>query len=65
MVEKELIKETTSINAKTISQKECEELIKSNIGIKNPNYYQINSFINALSGQLKQFSLNFLLSAGN
>ena len=65
MLEKELMKKSTIINGKSLSQKECEELIKSNIGIKNPNYYQINSFINALSGQLKQFSLNFILSAGN
>jgi len=65
MVEKELIKESTSIKAIPLSQKECEELIKRNIGIKDPTYYQINSFINALSGQLKKFSINFLLSAGN
>ena len=65
MIEKQYMEKSTLINGKSLSQKECEELIKSNIGIKNPNYYQINSFINALSGQLKQFSLNFLLSAGN
>ena len=61
----DFIKEDTRIDATSLSQEECEKLIKENIGIELPTYYQINSFINALSGQLKKFSINFPLSAGN
>ena len=60
-----LLKQGTKIDAKILSQKECETLIKENIGIEQPTYYQINSFVNALSGQLKKFSINYSLSAVN
>ena len=54
----------TKVDAVSLPQKECEDLIKEYIGIKNPTYYQINAFINALSGQLKKFSMNIQLNAG-
>ena len=60
----ESIKVNTKMNAVVLSQKECEELIKEVLKKNNPNYYQINSFINILSGQLKRFSMNYHLSAG-
>ena len=50
-------------NAQSLSQKECYSLIKENIGIKFPSYYQINSFIDVLSGQLRNFSMNYQMSA--
>ena len=53
----------TRIDPEVITQKECEELIKEYMKIKNPTYYQINSFINILSGQLKKLSQNFALCA--
>ena len=65
MLDPDIIKESTKIDAKSLDQNECDKLIKEYIGIKSPTYYQINSFINALSGQLKKFSINFQLSAGN
>ena len=55
------------INATTLSQNVCQELIFSKIKekIKNPNYYQISSFINVLGIQLRKFSQNHFLSAQN
>ena len=61
----ECIKENTRIDAESLPLEECENLIIEFIGFKNPNFYQINSFLNILSGQLKRFSINFELSAGN
>ena len=61
----EFINVDTKYDGSSLSQKECEELIKENIGINSPTYYQINSFISVLSGQLKKFSMIFLLTAGN
>ena len=57
----EFINVDTKYDGSSLSQKECEELIKENIGINSPTYYQINSFISVLSGQLKKFSMIFLL----
>jgi energy-coupling factor transporter ATP-binding protein EcfA2 len=54
----------TKLDAVSLPQKECEDLIKEYIGIKYPTYYQINAFINALSGQLKKFSMIAQLNAG-
>ena len=54
----------TKLDAVSLPQKECEDLIKEYIGIKYPTYYQINAFINSLSGQLKKFSMNVQLNAG-
>ena len=51
------------INAESLPQKECQRLIHKYIGIENPTYYQINSFINVLSGQLKRFSMIEQLTA--
>ena len=53
----------TMLDAVSLPQKECEDLIKEYIGIKYPTYYQINAFINALSGQLKRFSMIMQLNA--
>ena len=60
----EFQQESTKIDAVSLSQKECEDLIKEFIGIQTPTYYQIKSFVNALSGQLKKFSMNISLTAG-
>ena len=49
-------------NAVSMPQKECERLIHKYIGIENPTYYQITSFINVLAGQLKKFSMNYQLT---
>ena len=65
MLDPEFIQDYKKIDAVSLTQEECQELINEYIGIQSPTYYQINSFINALSGQLKKFSLNFQLSAGN
>ena len=69
LVTKELFSGDTTIDAVSIDQKECDslikDLIKKELKIENPTYYQINSFINVLSGQLKNFSMNFGLSAAN
>ena len=61
----DFIKDDTQFDGVSLSQKECEDLIKEYIDIKLPTYYQINCFINSLSGQLKKFSMNFQLTAGN
>ena len=49
------------VNAKSLNKDECENLIKDllkkELGIEYPTYYQIKSFINVLSGQLKKFSM--------
>ena len=44
------------IVATPLSQNGSSKLILENINIKNPNFYQINSFINLISEQLKLFS---------
>ena len=49
--------------ATPMERKECERLIHKYIGIDYPTYYQINAFINVLSGQLKKFSMNYELTA--
>ena len=54
----------TRVDAVSLSQQECEGLIKEYTGIEKPTYYQINAFINVLSGQLKKFSINIQLNAG-
>ena len=52
--------------AKSLSQKECQQLIFDTITkklkIKYPNYYQITSFINLLGTQLKKFSQVLMFS---
>ena len=52
-------KETT-IKGKILSQQECQQLIFEQIKekIKEPNYYQISSFIDVLAVQFKKFSRN-------
>ena len=48
-----------------LSQKECQKLIfeKINERIKQPNYYQITSFINLLGNQLRKFTQCYNVSA--
>ena len=55
----------TRTDAVTLPQNECQNLIFKKIKerITEPNYYQINSFIEVLGSQLKKFSQNRLLSA--
>ena len=66
---RDLFKGETYMNAVSLNEKECDTLIKDyfkkELKIEFPTYYQINSFINVLSGQLKKFSMNFGLTAGN
>ena len=65
IINKECINQSTRIDSKPLGQKECEKLIYEYIYMEYPNYYQIKSFINLLSGQLKKFSHNFQLSGAN
>ena len=54
--------------AQIISDQECNNLIFEtfkNYGINNPNYYQLNTFINVLGRQLEKFSQNVFLTAFN
>ena len=64
-----IIKADNFFDAKSIEQNECETLIKNiflkDLKLEYPTYYQINSFINLLAGQLKKLSMNFTLSATN
>ena len=59
----------TPIDAVSLSQEECQSLIlnliKKELKIEFPNYYQINSFVDVLSGQLKKFSMIVFLSASS
>ena len=50
------------IIAQPINQIECSKLIFENINIKNPNFYQIISFINLISEQLKLFTNSYYLN---
>ena len=69
IINNDIIKEDTTIDAKPLDEKECEALIKdvfkNKLKIESPNYFQINLFINILAGQLKKFSINFTLTAAN
>ena len=52
----------TAVNPSVLSQEECQNLIFEKINIEKPTYYQINSFINILAEQIKQFSMNYYLN---
>ena len=65
VIYKDYMEENIKIDAISLKPEECEKLIKDNIGIEYPTYYQINCFINALSGQLKKFNVNLQLTAAN
>ena len=54
--------EETTMDAKILSQEECQSLILKEIGTENPNYYQITTFIDILGVQLKKFSMNNFLT---
>ena len=43
-------------NDYNISENEYEQIIMKYIGIKNPNYYQINTFIKVLSCEFEKFN---------
>ena len=62
---KNLKGKTSSLKPEEISEVICQKLIFDIIKskIKEPNYYQIISFINVLAVQLKKFNQNFYLSA--
>jgi hypothetical protein len=65
LVIEDYIPESTYEDAKVLSSEECFELIKQYIGIPLPSYYQINSFIDVLAGQLRDFSINLQMSAAH
>ena len=65
LVIEDYIPESTYEDAKVLSSEECFELIKQYIGIPLPSYYQINSFIDVLAGQLRDFSINIQMSAAH
>jgi energy-coupling factor transporter ATP-binding protein EcfA2 len=69
MINEDVFNGDTTKDAELLDQKECDalikDLLKNKLKIKYPTYYQINSFINVFSGQLKNFSMNFGLSAAN
>ena len=53
-----------TIKANSLSQKECQDLIFTEIKktIPEPNYYQIKSFIDILATQFKKFNQSFYLN---
>ena len=55
-------KKSNSIIAQPLSQLECQNLILKHININNPNYYQINSFINLVGEQLTLFTNSIYLN---
>ena len=67
VINDEIFNDDTTIDATSLSENECDKLIKdllkNKLKIEYPTYYQINSFINVFSGQLKNFSMNFNLTA--
>ena len=67
MINEDVFNGDTTKDAELLDQKECDalikDLLKNKLKIKYPTYYQINSFINVFSGQLKNFSMNFELTA--
>ena len=62
---KSLKRKNTSIKPELISIENCQKLIFDVIkqNIKEPNYYQIISFINVLAIQLKKLNKSFYLNA--
>ena len=64
-ISKKLKKNNPSIKPELISVADCQKLIFDIIKekIKEPNYYQIISFINVLAVQLKKLNQNFYLNA--
>ncbi|OUM66214.1 hypothetical protein PIROE2DRAFT_59532 [Piromyces sp. E2] len=51
------------IEAIPLSQEECSNLLFSYLNIKNPNYYQIKSFIDIVSEQLRLFNNSIYLNS--
>ena len=64
-IQKKLKRKNTSMKPQFIPVEECQKLIFDIIKqkIKEPNYYQIISFINVLAVQLKRFNKSFYLNA--
>ena len=50
-------------NLEILKEEECQKLINKYLNIKEPNYYQIQSFIDTLGGQLRKLTNNYYLSA--
>ncbi|KAG4089111.1 hypothetical protein H8356DRAFT_1007620 [Neocallimastix lanati (nom. inval.)] len=50
------------IKATPLSQEECQNLIFQNLHIENPNYYQIESFINLIAEQLRLLTKSIYLN---
>ena len=50
------------IYATLLNQEECSNLIYENLNIKNPNFYQITSYINLIGEQLNLFSNTIYLN---
>ena len=55
--------EKSVLEAKILSQEECDKLIFKIIKGKNMTYYQIKLFIDVLGSKLKEFNKNFFLNA--
>ena len=57
----------TIVEARILSQKECQRLIFQKIKetIKEPNYYQIKTFIDILATQFKKLNQSYYLNAKN
>ena len=64
-IDKNKNRKTTSLSPELISPEDCQKLIFGIIKekIKEPNYYQIISFINVLAIQLKKLNSNVYLNA--
>ena len=50
------------INAESLNENECSNLIYQNLNIENPNFYQIESYINIIAEQLSLFSNSIYLN---
>ena len=51
-----------SIEAKSLNQQTCEEIIREYFEIKNPTFYQLKCFINIIASQLRNFTNNYYLT---
>ena len=53
---------SNSIKAESLNENECSDLIYQNLNIENPNFYQIESYINIIAEQLILFSKSIYLN---
>ena len=63
IINENYVPEKTILNVESLSSVEWFNLIKKYIGIPLPSYYQINSFVDVLAGQLRNFSMNIQMIA--